>query len=194
MRVYTFRKPSSVQSCYAYLLLGEWDNPEDINTIIDVGIDGYFIKNVDQITSSGKKNRLDQIILTHSHLDHSGGVREFKKRYGSKVLAFAPGEDVDEVLKDGQSIRVADQTMTVIHSPGHSDDSICLYSPVERAIFCGDVPLIIPAPGTRFPIEFIHVLSAISDLDIATIYPGHSEPVTEDASGLIKKSLKNLLS
>ncbi len=193
MRIYRFHRPNSVNSSNAHLLVSEHDLQGSLNTLVDVGVDGFIIKEVDQVLEGLNNKQLDQIVLTHNHRDHAGGVMEFKNKYRAKVFAFVRSEGVDEVLHDGQWIRVADKMVQVIHSPGHSDDSICLYSLTDGVLFCGDAPIIVAAPGKAYPIEFICALERIADLNVTVIYSGHDEPVVENAAELIRMSLKNVI-
>ena len=96
------------------------------------------------------------ILLTHAHADHSGGTSVFKKYCPEALVAcHESGKEsvevygetaVDIVLRDGDEIDLGDgQTLQVIHSPGHSPDSICLLTTKEKALITGDS--IGPGPG-----------------------------------------------
>ena len=50
-----------------------------------------------------------------------------KQRYNPTVFAYVEAQGIDEILKNGQSIRVGDRYFELIHCPVHSSDSICLY-------------------------------------------------------------------
>ena len=56
-------------------------------------------------------------------------------------MAFIDGPGVDELLPDGRFVKAGDDFLEVIHTPGHSSDSICLYAPAAKALFSGDTQL-----------------------------------------------------
>ncbi len=75
--------------------------------------------------------RLTDILITHHHQDHVGGVEQLKGRYGATVHGPAaeriPGRDT--ALIDGQSIRILDKELQVIEVPGHTSGHIAYYHP-----------------------------------------------------------------
>ena len=174
----------------SYLLLGNWSTLDDINTIIDTGSDDYIIRELDGTNTGVGKNPVDRVILTHNHFDHMGGAAALKKRYGAKVYAGVFTDDVvDYTVEDGDALRLADRDFLVIHTPGHSMDSICLYCEEEQTLFSGDTTLLIrDASGTYTP-DYIHALDRLAHLRIRVIYPGHGDPVHDNPEGMIKASL-----
>jgi glyoxylase-like metal-dependent hydrolase (beta-lactamase superfamily II) len=99
---------------------------------------------------------------------------------------------VDSVLVDGQVLRLGDRDFEVLHTPGHSEDSICLYCARERALFAGDTPLNVKTPGGSYPGELLASLERIANLDVATIYAGHASPMTEGVPELIRRTIRNV--
>ncbi|HEY9411970.1 MAG TPA: MBL fold metallo-hydrolase [Jiangellaceae bacterium] len=82
-------------------------------------------------------------VLTHHHLDHSGGARRFHELTGASVLARDPSLCIDgEPLADDDVIVAGDQRLRVLHTPGHTADSICLVTEgPSRVLFTGDTVL-----------------------------------------------------
>jgi glyoxylase-like metal-dependent hydrolase (beta-lactamase superfamily II) len=80
----------------------------------------------------------------------------------------------------------------VIHTPGHSTDSICLYCEEERVLFAGDTPLIIRRPGDTYQWEFLQALEKLCRCDIECIYFGHGQPVSHNCHALLLASLDNV--
>ncbi len=81
------------------------------------------------------------IILTHYHFDHTLAVLELKKKTEAKILIHEKEKDflnfsVDLYLKDKQKIKIGNESLKVIHSPGHTKGSICLLG--KKEIFTGD--------------------------------------------------------
>jgi glyoxylase-like metal-dependent hydrolase (beta-lactamase superfamily II) len=70
---------------------------------------------------------VEAILLTHHHVDHSEGVPWFAERTGAPVRAFDPALcRGGESLVDGQTLSLAGLEIAVLHTPGHTDDSVCL--------------------------------------------------------------------
>lgn len=85
---------------------------------------------------------LDLIINTHHHGDHVAGNAALKQRFGAPVVG--PRADADRIggldrgVGEGDTIRVGDQTGTVIETPGHTSGHIAVHFAESRALFCGD--------------------------------------------------------
>jgi glyoxylase-like metal-dependent hydrolase (beta-lactamase superfamily II) len=81
------------------------------------------------------------ILLTHEHGDHAEGAPWLADRTGAPVRAFAPNlcRDADP-LTDGEVITAAGVEITVLHTPGHTDDSVCLHVAHDTgaAVLTGD--------------------------------------------------------
>jgi glyoxylase-like metal-dependent hydrolase (beta-lactamase superfamily II) len=96
------------------------------------------------------------------------------------------------MLKDGEAIKAGDCVFEVIHTPGHSQDSICLYCEEEKALFAGDTPLIIHRPGNSYHPEFIEALEKICRRDVQAIYFGHGQPMSEHCNERLRRSLRHV--
>ena len=190
MKVVPLKKSETTYSCNSYLILGDWNRIEDLNTIIDPGTDSYILEEIDRLPTGFGKVAVEQIILTHNHFDHVGAVQALKKRFKARVLAYSDGPGVDEILRDGQFVKVGDETLEVLHTPGHSTDSICLYAPAEKILFSGDTQLRIRMPGEQFAQEYIEGLLKVACRDVQRIYSGHDEPMIGGCNELIMQSLR----
>ena len=192
MKIKLLNKNARVYSSNAYLVLGAWSKLEDVNTMIDAGNDPSILEELEQVYTGVGKKRVDQVILTHNHFDHTGNLEEIKKRYGAKVYAFNGDPFVDEKVKDGQIIRMGDQDFEVIHTPGHSSDSICLYCAHNEVLFSGDTPIRVRTGGGGYPNEFVEALKRLTQKKIKTIYPGHDLPIKNKIKEVIQETLKNV--
>src|SRR4051812_5108962 len=88
-------------------------------------------------------------------------------------------EGVDTLLRDGDTVRMGDRVFEVIHAPGHSSDSICLYNEDEGVLFAGDSPLLIRSRDGSYEAGFQATLEKLCARDVRQIYFGHGPPLTE---------------
>ena len=177
MKIVALKKSETVYTCNSYLILGDWNRIGDLNTVIDPGIDSYILEQIARTSTGFGKTPVAQVILTHNHFDHAAGVRALKEKYPVRVLAFSDGPLVDELLTDGQFVKAGDGVLEVLHTPGHSTDSICLYAPVEKALFSGDTQLRVRGTGGVYPLEYVAAMQRLGDREIVRIYTGHDGPV-----------------
>ncbi len=161
--------------------------------MIDVGRDPGIINFINNLSTGLGKKKLETIVLTHEHFDHSGMVTKLKELYNAKVYAYAKNSYVDELVYDGMKLKMGDEIAEILHTPGHSHDSICIYFPESKVLFSGDTILNIKSAGGSYTKEFLDVLKRINKLKISVIYSGHDEPLTENIGKIIEKSIENVL-
>ncbi len=92
--------------------------------------------------------RLSAIICTHGHNDHINAAPQVAEAKGAPVLLHQgdemlwrmifPGTEPDEDLGDEQVIEIAATPLRVLHTPGHSPGSVCLWAPALGTVFSGD--------------------------------------------------------
>jgi hydroxyacylglutathione hydrolase len=106
-----------------------------------------------------EKLTLKQIVITHAHIDHVGGAMKLKAATGAPILMNQndhallkmldmqaawigmrpPGDvQVDEAIGQGRVLKIGDISSSVIHTPGHTEGSICVYFPEEKKLIAGD--------------------------------------------------------
>ncbi len=192
MKVIPLSKNPQIYSCNSYLILGEWNRIEDVNTLIDPGTDSYIAAEIDALSTGFGKVAVEQIILTHNHFDHAGAVMDLKRRFGAKVFAYVEMAGVDELLYHGAFIKAGDDHLEVLHSPGHSSDSICLHSRSSRALFSGDMQLRVRTAGGVYTQEYLDSLLMLYDREIETIYSGHDEPLTANVREILAETIRNV--
>src|ERR1700730_3258968 len=86
--------------------------------------------------------RLTDILVTHHHPDHTGGIEELKQRHRCRVVApdaEADGiPDVDQTVREGGRVRVGALEGRVIETPGHTAGHISYVFGPEKLVFVGD--------------------------------------------------------
>lgn len=97
--------------------------------------------------------RLTRVIETHLHADHLMMNRELKGSLGVEVLMHrsSPSPLVDRHVTDGDVIEIGADKLVVLHTPGHTPDSITLHAPDARLLLTGDTMLIGGSGRTDFP-------------------------------------------
>jgi glyoxylase-like metal-dependent hydrolase (beta-lactamase superfamily II) len=129
------------------------------------------------------------ILITHSHFDHTGALRELKVSLNIPVAAHPDDSNrlpltpnVD--LNDGESVLFGNMNLEVLHTPGHTPGSLCFI--YDRYLFSGDT--LFPAgPGrTSTPAAFEQIVRSLKKKifplpENTLIYPGHG------ASTILKK-------
>ena len=190
MRVTLLRGCSDAYTGNAYAVLGDGNRPEDVNTLVDTGTDGTLLAQLGALSTGIGHERVQQVLLTHSHFDHTGGLPMPRRAYPAlKAYAFELLPGVDETLYDGRFVRVGDRSAKVLHTPGHSDDSISIYVPEEHALFCGDTQVDIKTPGGAYPRVFVSTLERLLGLDVHVIYPGHGDPMRDNLHAMLERTL-----
>lgn len=179
----------------AYWILGNAHRPQDRNSLVDTGSADVWTQGEGYSTLASHpkgigKRAVEQIVLTHSHFDHIGGLPLLNREFHPQVYAFQPGPGIHHVLKDGQILHLGDREAVVLHTPGHSPDSICLYIPSEKVLFSGDTPVAVHVPGGCYSKQFLESLERLVGLAIDTIYPGHGAPITRGARQSLKRTLE----
>ncbi|MGA2874914.1 MAG: MBL fold metallo-hydrolase [Nitrososphaerales archaeon] len=173
---------------------------------------------------------LTLILLTHPDLDHSGSVWELKEKYapnarvaiheddaprlsGEKKLKEVKGATglmmgimgsflkfhpikPDIILKDQEMIA----GLQTIHTPGHTQGSVCFYNEKEKALFSGDTLItdgnknvIYSGKSMSYDLEMTKksVANKLKDLDFDLLFPGHGPPITSGASSKVKAIIEN---
>jgi glyoxylase-like metal-dependent hydrolase (beta-lactamase superfamily II) len=147
--------------------------------------------------------RVTRVVITHGHIDHIGGLKEICEHSSAEI--FVHPNDADDLksmgiktlayIEDDDIIRTARRDLRIIHSPGHTEGSICLYD--DEIVATGDTAF----PGgyfgrTDLPSgdwrKLIESLDKLSRLNVRVMLPGHGEPVLSDASSHLRLARKTI--
>jgi glyoxylase-like metal-dependent hydrolase (beta-lactamase superfamily II) len=189
MRIVILENSGQVYTSQVYLVLGGASRLEDVNTLVDVGQDPAILAGVERAPTGVGKWPVEQVVLTHGHSDHCALLPRVREAFHPKVLAFSPNIDGGAgLLRDGDTIRMGDEAFEVIHAPGHSSDSICLYNAAEGVLFAGDTPVLITSPMGTYEAEFLAALEKLCARDVRQIYFGHGAPLTERCNERLRES------
>ncbi|MBI4284236.1 MAG: MBL fold metallo-hydrolase [Chloroflexi bacterium] len=167
--------------------------------IIDPGADaGRILKKVEDLGLE-----IASIVLTHSHMDHVGALKEVKEATAAEVAIHAddaaglqrshswggeshtshqPPPPPDRLLQGGDSIGIGDGHLLVLHTPGHTPGGICLLG--DGVLFSGDTlfnsgigRFDLPGGNGRLLMTSIYTKLMVLP-DSTVVYPGHGPETT----------------
>ena len=145
------------------------------------------------------------IVITHAHIDHIGGAQKLKLATGAPVymnlgdrelqemmdvqagwlgVRTPEAVDIDVPAKDGDKLLIGATEVHVLHTPGHTQGSICLWMPSESKLVAGDTLFRdsigrtdLPGGDSRQILQSIH--GQLMPLPGETVvFPGHGGPTT----------------
>jgi glyoxylase-like metal-dependent hydrolase (beta-lactamase superfamily II) len=191
--------------------------------VIDTGLPGSGKRILGQIRELGMSpGQVRQIILTHSDIDHAGSAAELRLTTGAPVavhredargleersaqkrvkgpgglllrllkafIEFSPVAP-DILLEDGDEIA----GLTVIHCPGHTKGSICLYKPgaflITGDAVLGDRKGLVKGPSRALSADIGQAresLKKLTELEYDILLPGHGKPALRDPSAALRE-------
>ncbi|MCF8885075.1 MAG: MBL fold metallo-hydrolase [Nitrososphaerota archaeon] len=139
-----------------------------------------FLKNV----------KLEYILITHAHMRHIQYLREFRSSINCKIcihknevtdfVKVFPDIEPDLKLKHMQDVKITPIEITVYHTPGHTEGSVCFEIRSLKALFTGDTLLKDGFGKIRSPQDMQKIVISLKMLSRSIppetrIYPGHGE-------------------
>jgi hydroxyacylglutathione hydrolase len=168
----------------------------DTETDIIAVIDPSEFKPVNSFIEK-KYKKIDYILNTHHHFDHTDGNLNLQKKYKAKIIGSKKDEKripgIDIKLSDNESFKLGSVDFKIFLIPGHTSGHICFYAQSEKIVFTGDT-LFSLGCGRVFEgtyLEMLTSLNLIKKLPIDTqIYCGH-EYTQKNLDFCIKYEINN---
>lgn len=169
--------------------------------VIDPGDD------IEDVLAIVRKHNLQvkQIVITHAHIDHVGGAMKLRAATGAPIVlnqndyallkmldvqaawigVAPPGKvDIDRSVTTGETVTAGSHTAQILHTPGHTEGSICLYFAPEKKLIAGDTLFAgsigrtdLPGGSTQKIMRSLHD-TVLALPDDTVVIPGHGELTT----------------
>lgn len=194
----------------------------NVPSIIDTGTGFYSKRIIEKIQEIVTLTEIKQVLLTHEHYDHVGGVndivqatngaakifaherivsklKEGKSTFAEMIGGMMPKITVDVPLTDNQEVILGDEPFQVMFTPGHSIGSLCFYSKDRGVLFPGDTVFAhggfgrYDFPGGDFNL-LLQSIERLSALNIRCLYPGHGPVVETNGADHVFESLRSIRS
>lgn len=209
-------------NCNSYLLSSS--NKEYL--LIDSGLGKFDMMwgQDGQNTSEELKNvfnmNITKVILTHAHLDHIGGIISLNEEQRKNIEVYCHIDEkkyiekpdsqyidplmnidldpliIDHTFEHEEKFTFGDFSFEVLHTPGHTQGSICLFDSDKKILFSGDCVFPqgsfgrVDFPGSN-PEKMISSLEILSSLEVQTLFAGHMDPLITNAKDSINFSCIN---
>ena len=167
-----------------------------VPTLVDAGIgEPAHLQALDEALAG---ERLEQVLVTHSHIDHASGATAIAERMPHVRFLKMPWPEHDaswrvdwQAIGDGESIRAGDTSLVAVHTPGHSPDHLCFWNADSRVLLCGDLAwqgstVVIPPSHGGDVSAYLASLERVIALNPATLLPAHG-PVIEHPVKLLRE-------
>jgi hydroxyacylglutathione hydrolase len=159
---------------------------------------------IEEILALVRKHNLQvkQIVITHAHIDHVGGAMKLRAATGAPILLnendYAllkmldvqatwirvppPGKvEIDRSVTTGETVSAGSHTAQILHTPGHTEGSICLYFAGDKKLIAGDTLFAgsigrtdLPGGSTQKIMRSLHD-TVLALPDETVVVPGHGE-------------------
>ncbi|MFX0013498.1 MAG: MBL fold metallo-hydrolase [Promethearchaeota archaeon] len=172
-----------------------------------------------------EQKNIEQVFLTHGHIDHVGGIMALQSQFDFKIStskieaeylktgnssyiepflgsthdSASPPIKVSHELEEGMYLDIGEFSFQVLHTPGHTHGSSCLWDKSHRILVSGDTVFPQGSFGRTDLLsgsdeELLSSLRRLSELNVTILLPGHMPPVISTTSSpinSIKQSFEN---
>ncbi len=122
--------PVGTMANFVYLLVEEVSREA---MVIDSGWETWPIEAAAKVAGA----KVIYAVATHEHFDHTSSIAELAGRVGAKVVAHQNSPiECDIRVDDKEELELGGRPVRILHTPGHTEDSICLFE--GREVFTGD--------------------------------------------------------
>jgi hydroxyacylglutathione hydrolase len=133
----------------------------------------------EKIVAFARQNgyQIRYVFSTHDHYDHTNGNRTIEEMTGQTALLYGDTEpQTGSRIQDGTRLPLGNLEVTVLHTPGHTKDAICIV--VDGAVFTGDTLFVDKVGGTDLGAGARAEYASLHDKLLSlpggtTVYPGH---------------------
>jgi glyoxylase-like metal-dependent hydrolase (beta-lactamase superfamily II) len=155
------------------------------------------------------KRKVTDILLTHSHIDHSPLSRKLKIETGARIIGFGSADEartsfmkklsssldlggeegidkdlaLDKKVAEKQMLKLNNYSIEVVHTPGHLSNHICFSLKERKILFSGDHVMgwatTLISPPDGDLGSFMNSLEKLSIREEVIYYPGHGKPLKE---------------
>jgi len=193
-----------------------------VPTIVDTGTGFHAQEILKTIQHVIEPTHIQQILLTHEHYDHVGGVKDIlqasqgtakiyahkdvipklkegKSTFAEMLGGRMPKLEVDNPLSGGETLTVGDESFEVLATPGHSIGGLCFYGKKSKSLFSGDTIFAdgdfgrYDFPGGDFN-TLLQSIRLLARLDVKDLYPGHGPIVKTDGMDHVIKAVNSIQS
>lgn len=162
--------------------------------VIDVGCDAT--DHLRAVESAGA-GRIEWIVVTHGHSDHSPGAFELGRLTGAPVIGYgtsgyAPGQRFSPQIRarDGFRISAEEWALIAVHTPGHARDHLCYLLEPEGMLFSGDHIMqgstVVIAPPDGDMAAYLVSLERLHGMAMRNIAPGHGAVISDPHAEIAK--------
>ena len=188
-----------------FTFTGTWTHIVGTGAVAVIDPGPAIPEHVEAILAALEGARVEAIVCTHTHRDHSPASRPLQEATGAPIVGCAPLTMDDEgpradaafdadyapdrVLADGEALAGEGWTLEAVATPGHTSNHLCFALPEERALFSGDhvmgwsTTIVSPPDGDMG--AYMASLARLQGRDEAVYYPAHG-PVIDAPQKLLR--------
>jgi glyoxylase-like metal-dependent hydrolase (beta-lactamase superfamily II) len=207
MRIHTIAGLGMGSNCFLVESSGK-------RALVDASMDESAELIIQTLTELLGGAKLDVLILTHRHIDHVGGAAAVVRKFGCEVVMHR--DDADAIIRGDQvstgaamfggeisplDVRKLDEGdsiigFEVVHTPGHTSGSMCLYDAKSKALVSGDTVFRDGVGRWDLPTgdgsALAESVARLSKLKVDGLYPGHGDVAESGGTRLIANDLRYL--